>query len=106
MNNTDGQIVVFKRMLSPLSQLAFGRYVRVEKSCAREQGVSGRWRLLSEEPCTGQGRRCLRSVSKNTHKLLFCKELCRISLLQPTGTESALPLLDRMMKANADFPCN
>ena len=94
MNNTDGQIGVFKRVLFPHSDLVFRPCMPTERGCAREQGTRCRQPLTSEGPCSDEDQRCLKSVSKNTHKILFYKDLCRISLLQPTGTKSALAELD------------
>jgi len=95
MNNTDGQIGVFKRVLFPHSDLVFRPCMPIEGICAREQGTLCTRPLTSEDPCSDEERRCLKSVPRSTHKLLFYKELCMISLLKPTGTESALPLLGR-----------
>lgn len=89
MKDTDGQTMVSKSVLSPLSRSGFGRFVRIDGSFPHEQSILARQCIRSGEPGTDEIRRYLISVSKNTHKILFCKDLCNIPLLQPTGTECA-----------------
>ncbi len=45
--------------------------------------------LAGDEPGADEEQYRFRCVSEDAHKLLFYKELRWISLLQPTGTESA-----------------
>ena len=85
--------MVSRRALSPRSRVRFGRYMRIEGSCARSQGILERHRLTGAEPREDEEQQGLKCVSQDAHKLLVYKELCWLSLLQPTGTESAQPFL-------------
>ena len=67
--------------------------MRMEGSCARSEGILEKQCLTGAEPREDEEQQGLKCVSQDAHKLLCYKELYWISLLQPTGTESAQPLL-------------